>query len=1209
MWKSIVLAVLLALFTCGAALAAPSVCTLTGPVYDPTGAPLPNASINFDSVRTQVIGGVSIGRIVKSINTDASGNLGPNQWTQMLVVSITICDQYGNCGAPFSAIIPNTATAAFGNMIMGAFITMTIPPSSASGQVFGVNSGNTPEWETVSGGVGSCSFVWNSTGSYTLNCPGYAPKASPTFTGTVTMPDAATWTTAGLNNGTHLGIGQAAGPDPINITGNVNSNLEILLQNPNTGTAAQAYYRAYNNAPDSATFGINGTNFVPNTTIGMFEQPDSAMVFSQGTNGINIATMLNGSTTAGGPINFWIANTKVGFFNSSGLHLTNPLEIASGGRGSATAPTAGQFDVAQSATAFSAVTMSGDATLNASGAVTVSKISGVTYGGGGTAGQVLIAQSATAYAPETINGDVNVISPTGVTTVTGLHFGAQAVPLASAAVAPPANSIPYFNGTGMAVSAALTTNMPIIVTGTGPASATVSGNTTKFGTTAGTLIANDCVKFDANGNLVDAGGQCGISGGPSFPNGSPPQITGYSAANVSEAETVSGDFTFARGGLNSYVATVTKLNGTVPGGSCAANAYVSSLSSSAVPTCGAALNTIYAPIASPTFTGTVTFPDSSTITSTGHNNPKFTGTMNFPDGSTYTSAGHNNMLALGIGVAAQTGGTLLQAEKDQNANTSVLIANKTAGANAAATLYFYNDKQAVTGSYGAVEMVSSTFTAAGPAMPGDAMGILTAGAGGMVLSSAVANTAITFVVNNGNILNLGYAGGPQLSFAGTGTNALGQMAISTGNFVLAQGAYSDGTNWHATNATVVMENLSNASGNIAFYNGLGMTVGATFTPTVIAQIVRNSSGVSDITLSGFPGNGAATALYQYNDAASGSVYDALQVYSTTFNAGNSSWQQPNTMSLALVGGGGTSAAGAINIASLSAGGGISLWDGTGPGFTAKFHNSPTMAGLSLPGYGGYGGNQLTGFQIGDAYMTATNFAQVYIHGASQFYSGGWYSDGGAGSGVAMISVGPGPHIYFYSAPAMAGGVNFTWNALASWSNGLNIRHIVNLGQGEKPTVSSGQLTERSRDMTGRIKNITGSKTTITFGTPYDGGADCALIDSGKSYTWYEIKADENSATFACWDHDNKAPCPDGQNVIYLCFGAGGTEAVPDPMPGAKVPGATPTTIPPTGSIPGWVAPQDRPTSTGKNWLGPGPTSTSTPSITGASQPTLMLPTR
>lgn len=46
-----------------------------------------------------------------------------------------------------------------------------------------------------------------------------------------------------------------------------------------------------------------------------------------------------------------------------------------------------------------------------------------------------------------------------------------------------------------------------------------------------------------------------------YPSGSPPQVTGYSAANVPEAETVSNDCTFSRTGANAYSITCTTAGG------------------------------------------------------------------------------------------------------------------------------------------------------------------------------------------------------------------------------------------------------------------------------------------------------------------------------------------------------------------------------------------------------------------------------------------------------------------------------------------------------------------------------------------------------------------------------------------------------------------------------------------------------------------------
>lgn len=56
----------------------------------------------------------------------------------------------------------------------------------------------------------------------------------------------------------------------------------------------------------------------------------------------------------------------------------------------------------------------------------------------------------------------------------------------------------------------LTANLPLIGNSTGGATqGTLTGNTTKFATSTGTLTTNDCIKADASGNLVDNGATCG----------------------------------------------------------------------------------------------------------------------------------------------------------------------------------------------------------------------------------------------------------------------------------------------------------------------------------------------------------------------------------------------------------------------------------------------------------------------------------------------------------------------------------------------------------------------------------------------------------------------------------------------------------------------------------------------------------------------------
>lgn len=83
-------------------------------------------------------------------------------------------------------------------------------------------------------------------------------------------------------------------------------------------------------------------------------------------------------------------------------------------------------------------------------------------------------------------------------------------------VAGTSGGIPYFSSASTwASSAALTANLPVIGGGAGaaPSVGTVSGNTTKFVTTTGTLTSGRCAEWDASGNLVESSGACGGGGG------------------------------------------------------------------------------------------------------------------------------------------------------------------------------------------------------------------------------------------------------------------------------------------------------------------------------------------------------------------------------------------------------------------------------------------------------------------------------------------------------------------------------------------------------------------------------------------------------------------------------------------------------------------------------------------------------------------------
>lgn len=213
-----------------------------------------------------------------------------------------------------------------------------------------------------------------------------------------------------------------------------------------------------------------------------------------------------------------------------------------------------------------------------------------------------------------------------------------------------------------------------------------------------------------------------------LPGGSPPQIIGFSSLNVAENQTVSGDLTFNRTGANALHATVLTINGITPGGACAANTFVTSVSSSGVPTCSAVTT-----IASPTFTGTLTFPD----------------------GSTYSAAGHNNMAALGVGQAAPTT-PAIALTYNSNTTTGVNVNNNSAGASAHSIYYLNNGT-----SYGSIELEGTGFTLGGTFGPPDSLVVNTTATNGMWFnagSASVASAPIRFTVHGNQTETVSSAG-------------------------------------------------------------------------------------------------------------------------------------------------------------------------------------------------------------------------------------------------------------------------------------------------------------------------------------------------------------------------------------------------------------------------------------------------------------------
>ena len=141
----------------------------------------------------------------------------------------------------------------------------------------------------------------------------------------------------------------------------------------------------------------------------------------------------------------------------------------------------------------------------------------ISYGAGGTASALPLQMciNGSCFVPGSGGGG-------GSGTVTSVGFTGGLISVATPTTTPAltvagtSGGIPYFNSASTwASSGALTANLPVIGGGPGnpPSVGSRGGNTTVFGTVAGSLTNGHCVSIDVNGNFIDAGGACTTGGG------------------------------------------------------------------------------------------------------------------------------------------------------------------------------------------------------------------------------------------------------------------------------------------------------------------------------------------------------------------------------------------------------------------------------------------------------------------------------------------------------------------------------------------------------------------------------------------------------------------------------------------------------------------------------------------------------------------------
>lgn len=100
-------------------------CTISGTVLDGAGNPVPNASIVFNPVVSQVVQGQFYQPIVLSTLTGDDGAIIPVSLPWGLVIQVTV-----NSAAPFSCIVPAIGAVSFGALAMNAWPVLTFSPSS-----------------------------------------------------------------------------------------------------------------------------------------------------------------------------------------------------------------------------------------------------------------------------------------------------------------------------------------------------------------------------------------------------------------------------------------------------------------------------------------------------------------------------------------------------------------------------------------------------------------------------------------------------------------------------------------------------------------------------------------------------------------------------------------------------------------------------------------------------------------------------------------------------------------------------------------------------------------------------------------------------------------------------------------------------------------------------------------------------------------------
>ena len=167
--------------------ASPALCTITGVIYDGAGNPVPNATIYFNSLNTQIVNATTIYPILVSSTTDATGTLSTTALQQGLFVQITICQvQGGGCAAPTTGFVPVASSTTFQNLLSGqAVATGSTLAGNLNASGFRITNlgANTTTGDALSQGVSSLNNLAAPTSNYAMGSHKLTGLAAGTTTG------------------------------------------------------------------------------------------------------------------------------------------------------------------------------------------------------------------------------------------------------------------------------------------------------------------------------------------------------------------------------------------------------------------------------------------------------------------------------------------------------------------------------------------------------------------------------------------------------------------------------------------------------------------------------------------------------------------------------------------------------------------------------------------------------------------------------------------------------------------------------------------------------------------------------------------------------------------------------------------------------------------------------------------------------------------